>query len=169
MNNRAKRITLKPQVSHRHEADSLLSEPGAAAIVHRGVARSIVISCPDGCGENLTINLDSRAGPAWRYYLNETDISLYPSVWRDTGCKSHFIIWHSKIYWCDWHEPLDLVSEVIVIQTQSALSLDFVSYVDLADKLNLVPWTVLSACNQLVKIGIAERGVKDLTGHFRLK
>jgi hypothetical protein len=58
---------LKGQVSHRHEANAFLTEPGASVLVHRGVARSVAMACPDGCSEQLTINLDSRGGPAWRH------------------------------------------------------------------------------------------------------
>lgn len=43
---------------HRHEADELIAEPGEAALVHRGVDRSLVMACPNVCGEMLTINLD---------------------------------------------------------------------------------------------------------------
>lgn len=169
MNKRVKIVNYKSQVSYRHEANPFLNEPGATVIVHRGVARSIAIACPDGCGEQLTINLDPRAGPAWRYYLSEKDLSIYPSVWRDTGCKSHFIVWKSKIYWCDWHDQLDLANDDTVKQTRLVLTYEFVSYVAIADSLNLIPWTVLSACNSLVKSGIAERGVKNLSGSFKLK
>lgn len=169
MSKRVKVISYKAQVSYRHEASSLLNEPGSIVIVHRGVARSLAIACPDGCGEELTINLDSRAGPAWRYYMNGNDLSIFPSVWRDTGCKSHFIVWKSKIFWCDWHEQLDLANEDTLNKTRLALTSKYVSYVEIADSLELIPWSVLSACNALVRSGLAERGVKDLGSSFKLK
>lgn len=169
MKKRVMMISYKSQVSHRHEANPFLGEPGSAVVVHRGVARSIAIACPDGCGEELTINLDPRAGPAWRYYLNDKDLSIYPSVWRDTGCKSHFIVWRSKIYWCDWNDHLDNVNEDTINQILVALTFNLASYVSIADDLNLVPWEVLSACNKLVSLGVAERGSQKLNGHFKLK
>ena len=167
MNRRAKQISFKGEVSHRHEANSRLTEPGAAVLVLRGVPRSVAIACPDGCGEQLTINLDRRAGPAWRFFGSDSGVSLFPSVWRDTGCKSHFIVWRSKIFWCDWHDELDEPIEEVVQKTLAILTHEFVSYVAIADALDLVPWSVLSACGSLCRKGLAESGTGNKHGQFR--
>ena len=169
MSDRARMVSWKGQVAHRHEANPLLKEPGATVLVHRGVARSMAIACPDGCGEQLTINLDSRAGPSWRHYVEDGKVTLYPSVWRDTGCKSHFIVWRSKIYWCDWDDPLDGPVEEVIVQTQAHLTDVFIPYVNIADGLDQVPWAVLSACWVLVCRGIAEAGRGKQQGMFKLK
>lgn len=163
----ANRLYLKGEVVQRHEADDLLTEPGAAVLVKRGVLRSIVIACPDGCGEHLTINLDVRAGRAWRYYNRGSDVSLFPSIWRDSGCRSHFIVWRSRIYWCDWNEELDIPMEDVVAQVKLKLTSSFMGYVALADQLDLVPWAVLSACNVLARQGFAVAGVGDRRGQFK--
>ncbi|WP_410003864.1 DUF6527 family protein [Ralstonia sp. TCR112] len=166
---RARIISWKGQVAHRHEADAHLKEPGDVVLVHRGLPRSMAMACPDGCGETLTINLDSRAGPAWRHYIDDTKLTLYPSVWRDTGCKSHFIVWRSKIFWCDWQDPLDGPTEELEAQTQAFLTEEFVPYIYIADQLNQIPWAVLSACWALVRSGIAEAGKGTHHGMFRLR
>lgn len=167
MNQRAKQITFKGEVLQRHEANALLSTPGAAVLIFRGVARSLAIACPDGCGEQLTINLDRRTGPAWRLYRADSSLSLYPSVWRDTGCKSHFIVWRSKIFWCDWHDELDAPMEEVVQKTMAALPDVFVSYLAISDQLDLVPWSVLSACHRLCRSGHAEAGTGTHQSQFR--
>jgi Family of unknown function (DUF6527) len=167
MTSRARTVVVKGQVSHRHEANRLLTEPGATVLVHRGVPRSVAMACPDGCGEQLTVNLDERAGPAWRHYQDGQRLTIFPSVWRDTGCKSHFIVWRSKIYWCDWNEELDAPDLEVLAQVRGALPDDLTSYVAIADALRLVPWAVLSACNRLTAQGIAVRGQGKLLGHFR--
>lgn len=76
------------------------------AIVVRGMLRAALFQCPCGCGEILSMNLDPRAGTAWRVYADESSISLLPSVWRTSGCRSHFFVVHNDIYWCsaDWQE-----------------------------------------------------------------
>lgn len=167
MTRRANRLKLVGEVSQRHEADALLTEPGTAALVRRGVLRSIVIACPDGCGEYLTINLDPRSGQAWRYYESGLEVSLFPSVWRDSGCRSHFIVWRSRIYWCDFYDELDTPMEEIMTQVKNNLPKSFVSYAALADQLNLIPWAVLSACNTLCHQGLAVAGVGKQRGQFR--
>lgn len=167
MNKRANRLAFKAQVEQRHEANPLLKMPGDAALVHRGVFRSLVMACPDGCGELLTINLDARAGKAWRAYGSQEEFSLFPSVWRETGCKSHFILWRSKIYWCDWDDELDTPMEDIVELVRGCLSNELVPYLDIADALQLVPWAVLSACRRLAREGVAQEGKNKQRGQFR--
>lgn len=167
MKKRANHLAFKAQVEQRHEANALLKAPGDAALVHRGVMRSLVMLCPDGCGEQLTINLDARAGKAWRVYAKDGVVSLFPSVWRATGCKSHFILWRSRIYWCDWGDELEAPMEEVVEQVKSRLTDRFESYVEVADSLQLVPWAALSACHRLCRMGFAEAGRGKLAGQFR--
>lgn len=170
MNIRSSKLYFKGRVSQRHEATPLLIEPGATVLVVRGVPRSVAIACPDGCGEQLTINLDPRSGPAWRFYEEPgATISLYPSVWRDTGCKSHFIVWKSRVYWCDRHEGLESPSEDVKQRTLAALTPQFLPYHALATRLGIVPWAVLSACDTLCRLGQAEAGTGNLSSHYRKK
>jgi hypothetical protein len=166
MKNRVNRIAMKGEVTHRHLADEVLKAPGDAVLVRRGVLRSMVMTCPDGCGEVLTVNLDGRAGKAWRYFDRGGDVSLFPSVWRDTGCESHFILWRSRIYWCDWNEELDIPMDEVIVQVRDALGTQLESYTSIADRLELVPWAVLSACGKLRREGIAVEGKDKLRGHF---
>lgn len=166
MRKRANRIAMKGEVTNRHLADEVLKTPGEAVLVRRGVLRSVVIACPDGCGEVITINLDGRAGKAWQYYEQGGDMSLFPSVWRDTGCESHFILWRSHIYWCDRNEELDVPMAEVILQVRDALGTQLESYTSIADCLDLVPWAVLSACGKLRREGIALEGKDRLRGHF---
>lgn len=158
----AREIRFRAEVERRHEADPLLQQAGDAVLVHRGRARSLLIACPDGCGEALSVNLDPRAGKAWRLYRKGDAISLSPSVWRDGGCKSHFILWRSRIVWCDRfesdnHEPAyDAALEAEVLSTLDATR--FRSAQEIAEELNEIPWDVSRAARRLVDRGFAEYG-----------
>jgi hypothetical protein len=161
-------MALTGEVAHRHEADGHLRGPGTAVLVHRGVHRSVVIACPDGCGDTLTVNLDGRSGPAWRFYSDRQGMSLYPSVWRDSGCRSHFIVWHSRIYWCDWKEDaLDEDNAALENRVRDILTPALTPYATLADRLGEVPWAVLVACNRLVSKHQAIEGKGANRGKFR--
>lgn len=157
-------------VAAQADAPDKLSGPADLVMVERGVPRSIVMLCPDGCGEMLTINLDRRAGKAWRFYESKRGPSLYPSVWRTSGCRSHFIIWEGGIYWNDgadtrreaWEH--DRLTEA-VMQRLSASS--FISFESIADELGEVPWAVASVCRQLARDGKAETGHGAQEGMFR--
>ena len=97
-NEPARRVSFKGKVEFRREADELTSMPGDSVIVERGRPRSFVIACPDGCGEHLTINLDDRSGPAWRWYETNRGITLFPSVWRDSGCRVILLFGTARSY-----------------------------------------------------------------------
>lgn len=168
MKRHADRVLFQGEVPHRNDANALLKEPGAAALVYRGVARSIAMACPDGCGDTLTINLDDRAGPAWRLYRGSTGISLFPSVWRETGCKAHFIVWRSRIYWCN-RDAFESPSADILEGTLAQLDDELVPFSILADRMGLIPWEVLAACDHLVSRGLAERGRGERSQSFRRK
>jgi hypothetical protein len=91
------------------------SDPDAVVIVDRQGPRNLVFSCPCKCGEILSINIDPAAGSAWRMLNDFSGVSLMPSVWRTTGCRSHFILWRSRVWWCmyddvdedDWPFEID--------------------------------------------------------------
>jgi uncharacterized protein DUF6527 len=156
----AREIALRAEVQHRHDAEALLQIPGDAVLVRRGQPRSLLIACPDGCGETLAVNLDPRAGPAWRMYGRNSAISLSPSVWRQGGCESHFIVWRGRIVWCgrfeeDNQEPVyDAGLEAQVLAAMDPVR--FRSSHELADQLNEIPWDVSRVARNLVARGIAE-------------
>jgi len=173
---RNSKINLKATVTSRGAATSYLKQPGDTVIVDRQGPRWLLLSCPCGCREELPINLDSRAGPAWRLYQNtKTGLSLYPSIWRKTGCKSHFIIWRNRI---DLFVPLRRThsdqAEIYEIGSiaEAVRELlpkhDLVPFVVIADALNAIPWDVLTVCRQLVDGGIAREGTEKSRGHFGL-
>jgi hypothetical protein len=168
MKGRANRIDFRGIVEHRHEADGLLTQAGAAVLVRRGVERSFTMTCPDGCGEVLTVNLDRRSGPAWRFYLEEDSVSLYPSVWRHTGCESHFIVWRSRIYWCDWGEEFVATSTEFEQLVLGKLTGQLQACSDIAEQLDAVPWAVLSACQRLRRRGLVQSGPGEQRSLFRL-
>ncbi len=59
--------------------------------------KSIKFLCPCGCGETVSVNLMPATGKAWRItYERDGGLSLWPSVWLDIGCCSHFILRRNK-------------------------------------------------------------------------
>ena len=160
-------------VQSRAEASGYLKSPGDAVLIQRGRPRWLLLLCPCGCGDELPINLDSRAGPAWRIYGHKKNgTSVYPSVWRDTGCGSHFIIWRDRILLFGQGDDFlssGPVDEVATLKARVSAQLPlagFVTYVAIADALSEVPWDVLKVCRQLVRAGIAREGRGKQRGTF---
>jgi len=163
---------VKARVNSRADASVHLRQPGDAVIVDRQGPRWLILSCPCGCGAELPVNLDRRAGPAWRLYESPKGTSVYPSVWRDTDCKSHFIVWRNNIlmlgpseYWDDeaeWSddELLERISEALSPREQSAE--------EISDQVpGSVPWDVLRCCRKLCRLGTAIEGRGKSIGRFR--
>ena len=171
----AGKIRLRGVVTSRTEASPLLGAPGDAVLVKRGMPRWLVISCPCGCGVEHPINLDPRTGPAWRHYISEPGrFTLYPSVWRESGCKSHYIIWRDRVYLfssyglTDADTPNEVESEELLAAVERALpESGFSKFVDIADQLNEIPWDVLSACRELVRRERAVEGRDKQKASFR--
>jgi hypothetical protein len=168
-------LTIKDIVNSRGEVDRQLRSPGDAVLVERGTPRWLVLSCPCGCGDHIPINLDRRAGPAWRLYKHpRSGLSLYPSVWRDTDCGSHFIIWRDKIFlFGTGHRDDDLTSfrcsqDLIDAVYSRMVQTRLVSYVDIADELAEIPWDVLDVCRHLVRAGRVREGRGRQRGMFIL-
>ncbi len=57
--------------------------------------------CPCGCGDVIELNLLKQARPCWTAQEHpDGTVSLSPSVWRQKGCGSHFVVRHGLIDWC---------------------------------------------------------------------
>jgi hypothetical protein len=168
----ARRLNFLGEVQRNHEAIERVLAPGDAMLVARERPRSIVLACPDGCGDHLTINLDAQAGPAWRVYRRSRGLTLFPSVWRESGCKSHFVVWHDTILWCDRFteenvEPDDR-SPDLRQKVLEKLTDTYQSYVDVALALDELPWEVNRCCQSLTSKGLVEEAPKPTTGEYRL-
>jgi len=170
---KASRIRDRGTVSHRHEADALMERAGDFVLVSRGVLRSLVMRCPDGCGDTLTINLDARTDKAWRFYRKRNQVSVFPSVWRDTGCGSHFILWNHTVVWCDvrWGDREVVVEDEVKLRGKvlSACNDEWQHFTQLAEMLDEVPWDVNWACSYLAqRAGALVEGKDKLRGFFKL-
>lgn len=172
-----KKLNLRATVSSRTEASSHLKSAGDAVLVNRGLARLLLLVCPCGCGEQLPINLDDRAGPAWRLYRARNGaLSLYPSIWRECGCESHFIVWRDEIFLfgqrTDDFDPSGESDEAMPTLEEVLAQLptgEMISFFDVAENLGAVPWDVLRVCRKLVRAGAAREGKGKQCGSFARK
>jgi hypothetical protein len=157
----------------------MLRVAGDAVLVERVRPRILVLVCPCGCGEELAINVDKQAGRAWRLY-QRPGLTMFPSVWRETGCESHFILWKDRIYLFssakdergDEDDALDelwsdevTINRELVLDALSPNALESLSAI--ADRLDALPWEVLHVCRRLVADKVAVEGSGVERGHFR--
>lgn len=57
--------------------------------------------CPCGCGETLHLRFFGTRHPRWHVARLSGPATVEPSVWRTSGCRSHFILRDGQIHWCD--------------------------------------------------------------------
>lgn len=59
----------------------------------------LLMKCPCGCGSNINLSFISGLKPQWTvgFNINGT-ISIMPSIWRKSACKSHFFINTEKLF-----------------------------------------------------------------------
>ncbi len=167
----ARKIRWRGIGEYRDDAEPLLEQPGDVAGVFRGRLRSVLIACPDGCGDTLVINLDDRAGKAWLLDERRGRLSLYPSVWREDGCRSHFILWSDHLIWIGRFEAGNDEPGYDASLEQRALALlDCEHFQDgfaIARQLDEVSWDVIRALRRLVTIGRAVEATGHQRGNFR--
>jgi len=74
--------------------EELSGEPEAGVIYLLGVDQkpwAAAFLCPCGCGSLIELNLLPEARPCWQVKRQwDTTVTLWPSVNRLTGCRSHF-------------------------------------------------------------------------------
>lgn len=169
----ATKIRFRGTVARLSDASAHLELPGDTVLVERGRPRLLMISCPCGCGELFPINLDPRAGPAWRLYSDpRRGVSLYPSVWRESGCESHYVIWRNRIYLFGTYEDeldsagADELTKLVELVMDRLPTEGLVSFYDIAESLNAIPWDVLTVCRRLVRMRLAREGRGKQRGSF---
>jgi hypothetical protein len=60
----------------------------------------VAVLCPCNCGDTLYLNLTPNSRPRWNLTQHDDDtVTLYPSVSRSVGCKSHFLLQRGLIKW----------------------------------------------------------------------
>ena len=168
-------LSLKSIVESRAEVGSQLVAPGDSVLIIRGQPRWVLLKCPCGCDDEIPLNLDLRAGKAWRIYgVSDEQLTLFPSVWRDTGCLSHFFIRSGHILLCGGEENYPYRSPAhpdllaLVTRVHDAWPHDgWVQVVEVADLLGEIPWDVLDACRYLVRAGALVEGRGQLRSNFR--
>jgi hypothetical protein len=170
---RVAKLTWRGDVERYGEALPLTEDAGDYVIVKRGAVRSLVMRCPDRCGDLITVNLDPRSGKAWRIDRKNEKLTLYPSVWRNEGCRAHFIVWRDLVLWCDgrWRQPVQSDALIDGVATVLGEHDAPMHYETLAERCEIHPWDALWACHSLIRRGLAkevERSIfRILRGHAR--
>lgn len=62
---------------------------------------AVGMRCPCGCGESIELMVMEGVYPRWDIELDDKSRpTLRPSVWKQSGCQSHFWITNGRVIWC---------------------------------------------------------------------
>ncbi len=70
------------------------------AVGEKGNLWHLVLVCPCGCGATIGLNALPDDSPRWSLFETPEGPTLTPSVWRTSGCKSHFLLRRGRVIWC---------------------------------------------------------------------
>jgi hypothetical protein len=77
-------------------------------VTRSGSHRWLLLMCPCGCGDRLSVNLMQTVSPHWRLTLKRGKASLSPSLWvTHEKCGSHFWLLNNGVYWCPRYREFD--------------------------------------------------------------
>jgi Family of unknown function (DUF6527) len=76
-------------------------QPNSLYVIGVRFPWSAALQCPCGCGAIIQLSLLSDDFPHWLLVVDRDGIpTLSPSVWRTTGCGSHFLLKKGIVIWC---------------------------------------------------------------------
>jgi len=91
------RIIIKNQTPKNSD----LKDQEFIEVNYKGKSYWVIFKCPCGCGEVITLPLIDTHDPFWEISRTiHNRPTIYPSVWQNKGCYSHFWIEDGKIEWC---------------------------------------------------------------------
>ncbi len=109
----ARLLQRRPRPLRTELVEDLPRELQAGRIYVVGEGRhiwSVALLCPCSCGDTIQLNALPEARPRWRVRRHRDGrVSLMPSVWRNTGCRSHLFVRGGVVEWVperrDVHSP----------------------------------------------------------------
>jgi hypothetical protein len=98
-------------------------------------------------------------------------LTVLPSVWRETGCESHFFLWRHEVDWLEWYGMASSTSDVALLErVEASLHHDaFRSVHEIAFEIDASLHEVFKACQELAADNRAVEGTGRERGCFRLR
>ncbi|WP_407696488.1 DUF6527 family protein [Sphingomonas abietis] len=97
----ARRLRSRVKVTAVDERPTMIRKNRLYVTVRSGKAGFGFMVCPCGCGETLHLRFFGDRHPRWSIGALKGNATVHPSVWRTTGCRSHFVLTDGQINWCE--------------------------------------------------------------------
>lgn len=90
----------KYKVEYVSEEPDQLSHGILYAVGESGHLWYVTFQCPCECGGVINLNLLPDDSPVWIFRDAPGGATIEPSIWRTTGCRSHFFLQGGRVLWC---------------------------------------------------------------------
>ena len=102
------RNTIEPKLHYKSlmvvskaPANVAIGDDQFIAMIYENNPYWAMFKCPCGCGTVISLSLQKIHRPSWTVEKTKAGRpSLYPSVWQNKGCCSHFWIKDGRVHWC---------------------------------------------------------------------
>lgn len=84
---------------HGDEPPGKIARLRLIRMIDEGEPWVAVMMCPCGCGDVIELSLSPASKTHWTLSIDGHRPTLYPSVWRNTGCRSHFWVQRGRVRW----------------------------------------------------------------------
>ena len=89
-------------VVHKTPGNDSVGKNDFIAVIYQGKPLWVLFQCPCGCSTVISLSLQNIHKPHWTVSKSTAGRpTLYPSVWQNKGCCSHFWIKDGRVYLCD--------------------------------------------------------------------
>ena len=85
---------------HGDELPSRIARRHLVRMIDEGEVWAAALVCPCGCGDVIELSLSPESKTFWKLSIDDGRPTLNPSVWRNSGCRSHFWVRRGRIRWC---------------------------------------------------------------------
>ena len=71
------------------------------SVIYKGAPHWSLFRCPCGCDDVISLPMQPPHNPRWQLEKSASGLpTLFPSIWRNKGCMSHFWVKEGDIVWC---------------------------------------------------------------------
>lgn len=89
------------QIVEKTPKNDEVSEGQFIVVAHKEKLYWTIFRCPCGCQDVVSLAMQPPHQPRWSLDIDgEKRPTLHPSIWRNTGCMSHFWVRDGRVDWC---------------------------------------------------------------------
>jgi len=88
------------EIANEEELPSRMPKRNLILVIEHKEHWCVGMTCPCGCKQRIELPLIREASPRWRLEVDKNNNpTLSPSIWLNSGCRSHFFVRAGRVIW----------------------------------------------------------------------